>query len=273
MKTISWLVTVALALWLCPARASAQQESAAKVVAQSNNPLSDLIGFNVNEYYAPSLYASDAVSNVMNLQGVLIPTHRFLRLSHLVRATLPVATVPSTPTSYASGLGDFVIQDAFKFSKEDAKTQFGIGPLLVIPTATDDALGAGKWQAGAAFVLVHLIDGGSVLGVTGTWQTDFAGDKDRPPTNLATVQTDMALAMGTSGWYISSSPISTFDFENDRYLIPFSLGVGKVFMTGKTIVNVTAEPQITVYHKGEQQPTTQLFLGLTLQRKRVPKSG
>jgi hypothetical protein len=49
--------------------------------------------------------------------------------------------------------------------------------------------------------------------------------------------------------------------------------VGKVFMTGKTIVNVTAEPQITVYHKGEQQPTTQLFLGLTLQRKRVPKSG
>jgi hypothetical protein len=45
-------------------------------------------------------------------------------------------------------------------------------------------------------------------------------------------------------------------------------------MVGKTIVNVTMEPQFTVYHKGEQQPTVQLFFGLTLQRKRgfTPKT-
>jgi hypothetical protein len=64
------------------------------------------------------------------------------------------------------------------------------------------------------------------------------------------------------------------DETSGEGLVPFSLGFGKVFMVGKTIVNVTMEPQFTVYHKGEQQPTVQLFFGLTLQRKRgfTPKT-
>jgi hypothetical protein len=247
-------------------------ESAARVIAESNNPLSNLEGINFNEYYAPALYDSDGIQNVLNAQYVLIPVRRHYRLHHLIRATLPIVTAPDGPTAYASGLGDFTLQDAFKFSKENATTEWGVGPLIVMPTATSDALGAGKWQAGVAGVVVRLLSGGSVTGAAVTWQTDFAGDSSRPGTNFATVQPMIALAIGASGFYISSSPICTFDFENQRYLVPFSLGFGKVFMVGRTIVNVTAEPQITVYHKGEQQPAFQAFLGLTLQRKRMPKS-
>ncbi len=90
----------------------------------------------------------------------------------------------------------------------------------------------------------------------------------RPNTNLATFQPGIALALGQSGFYISSSPIWTFDFENGRYLIPFSIGIGKVMKIGKTIVNVTAEPQFTIFHEGEQQPAVQFFVGLTLQWKK-----
>ncbi len=247
--------------------ATAQQETSAEVLAQSNNPLSDLVGVNFNEYYSTSLYDADAVANTFNIQGVYIPVRRHMHLYHLVRATLPVATVPTGSSSYDSGIGDLTVQDAFKIGHERAKTEFGIGPLLVMPTASSASLGAGKWQAGAAFVVIRLLAGGSVLGGLVTWQTDFAGDSDRPGTNLATFQPTIALAMGQSGFYISSTPIWTFDFENSRYLVPFSLGFGKVFTVGKTIVNVTMEPQFTIYHKGEQQPTLQLFFGLTLQRK------
>ena len=257
----------ALVLGLAVA-ASAQEHPSAEAMAQSNNPLSDLTAFNVNEYYATSLYDSDAVGNLLNLQGALIPVRRHMHLYHIIRATLPIQTVPDTATSYSSGIGDFSIQDAFKFSKPGARTEWGIGPLLVMPTASSDALGAGKWQAGAAVVVVRLLPGGSIAGGVATWQTDFAGDSTRPGTNLATFQPDVALAVGTTGYYVSSSPIWTFDFENDRYLIPFSLGVGRVFLVGGTIINVTMEPQVTVYHKGEQQPTMQLFFGLTLQWKR-----
>jgi hypothetical protein len=269
---VAWSACGLAALLLASASgASAQQHPSAEVVAQSNNPLSDLTAFNVNEYYASGLYDADAVGNVLNMQGVLIPARRHMRLYHIVRATLPIETVPVNSTSYSSGLGDFAIQDAFKFSKPGAKTEWGLGPLLVMPTATSDALGAGKWQAGGAVVVMRLLPGGSVAGGVATWQTDFAGDSDRPGTNLATFQPAVALAVGETGFYVSSSPIWTFDFENDRYLVPFSLGVGRVFLVGGTIVNVTVEPQVTVYHKGEQQPTMQLFFGLTLQWKRGEK--
>jgi hypothetical protein len=250
--------------------AVAQQHTTSDVVAASNNPLADLTGFNANEYYASGLYDSNDVTSVLNLQAVI--TGPFGGLFHLLRATLPVLTVPASLTSYASGTGDLVIQDAFKFSGERAKTEWGVGPLIVMPTATDDLLGAGKWQAGASFIIIRLLEGGSIVGGLLTWQTDFAGNKDRPGTNVGTFQPEIALALGTSGFYVSSSPIWTFDFENNRYLVPFSLGFGKVLELDKTIVNVTFEPQVTVYHKGEQQPSVQLFFGLTLQWRRGSKS-
>jgi len=266
-----------LCLLLVAGRVMAQQpgeihpDSVANIVAQSNNPLAPLSGVNVNEYYASSLYGSDAVANTLNLQTVLIPRQRHFKLYHLLRTTLPVLTVPDGQGSYASGLGDLVIQDAFRFSKDGAKTEWGVGPLLVLPTATADQLGAGKWQAGAAIIVVRTLAGGSVVGFDATWQASFAGSDDRPNTNQATFQPTIALAIGRSGFYISSSPIWVLDFQNDQYLIPFSLGAGKVFMAGKTIVNVTMEPQVTVYHWGEGLPAFQLFLGLSLQRRKTPK--
>jgi hypothetical protein len=169
---------VALALLVFPvSRATAQENSqektpnAAQVLADSNNPLSDLVGVNFNEYYASGLYDADAVANTFNMQGVVIPVRRHAHLFHLVRATLPLETVPSTSGTYESGSGDLAIQDAFKFSHEEAKTEFGIGPLLVMPTASSAALGAGKWQAGVGAVIVRLLEGGSVLGGLFTWQT------------------------------------------------------------------------------------------------------
>ena len=55
------LAPALVAAWAAVATAQPQHptmhdaESAAKVIAQSNNPLSDLEGINFNEYYAPAL--------------------------------------------------------------------------------------------------------------------------------------------------------------------------------------------------------------------------
>ena len=255
-------------LVLLPSRVKAQEETPAEIVAQSNNPLAPLSGINFNEYYAPNLYDAPGVANTFNIQGVLIPLRRHFDLFHIVRVTLPVATVPGDSGLSKSGLGDLVIQDAFRVSRMSARTQFGVGPLLVLPTATATALGAGKWQAGVAAVVVFVLPGGSVVEGLVTWQISFAGDASRPNTNLATFQPGIALALGQSGFYISSSPIWTFDFENGNYLIPFSIGIGKVMKISKTIVNVTAEPQFTIFHEGAQQPAVQFFVGLTLQWKK-----
>ena len=267
------LIRGLLTLLLCTGIATFAhaQEPSAGAISDSNNPLSDLIGIDFNNYFVASLYGLEASANVMNIQGVFVPIRPHYRLNHIVRATVPVVTTPVSADVYQSGFSDFNIFDALKFSKPGAKTEFGVGPMLVIPTASDDALGAGKWQLGVAGVIIRLMEGGSVAGALITWQTDIAGDADRQGTNLLTFQPNLALAIGRSGFYFSSSPIWTFDLENDNYLIPFSVGFGKVLTAGGAIVNVSAESQFSIYHHGEPQPSLQIFAAMAVQWKREPK--
>ncbi|WP_311044075.1 MULTISPECIES: hypothetical protein [unclassified Rhizobium] len=52
-----------------------------------------------------------------------------------------------------TGLGDLTLMCIFILPKKGELT-FGVGPLIVLPTATDDFLGGGMLQVGAAGVAV-----------------------------------------------------------------------------------------------------------------------
>jgi hypothetical protein len=278
---------------------SAEASSIAKDVANSNNPLASLNAINLQDYYDPSLYSiPNSVGNTMMLRGAIVSGRQ------IIRATLPIATLPSgyevydllpppnpndtesldripptpaltSPTpvvslQYASGLGDFNIFDMIKLNSDSAPTQYALGPLFVAPTATDKALGSGKWQAGAAAAAIHPLAMGSMLGVLVTWQHSFAGQQARPHTNLFTCQPVGTFSIG-GGYYIRSSGVLTFDAANGRYLIPLGVGVGKVFKAGRAIANAFIEPQFSVYHQGIGQPTIQLYAGINLQWSKKSK--
>jgi hypothetical protein len=234
-------------------------------MAKANNPLADMNALNFHDYWAAAIRGvPDDYSNTLNLRSVMVAGR------HIVRATVPFSTVPLGGGLYASGLGDISIFDAIKLTREGAKTDIAVGPLLVIPSATDDALGQGKWQAGGAVVAIHPLAGGSLLGALVTYQTDFAGDEDRADTSILAAQPILTLSMG-GGYYFRSSPVWVFDLENDRVLMPFGIGIGRVFKGAGGIVNAFVEPQFSVYSKGEGQPAFQLFMGLNLQWAKKPK--
>lgn len=236
-----------------PAGVSAEQ------VAKANNPLADLNALNFHNYYDPSLYGvPNAQADNMYLRPVMVAGRQ------IIRATLPIATVPVGQGQYASGLGDFSVFDAIKLTPEGATTDFAVGPLLVAPTATNSALGQGKWQAGVAAVTVRSIPGGNILGGLLTWQHSFAGEKDRPDAHLATMQPFAILSIG-GGYYVRSTAIMVFDVQKNSTLIPAGLGFGKVFKVGNAMVNAFVEPQFTVYYSGSGLPSFQLFTGLNLQ--------
>jgi hypothetical protein len=240
-------------------RTGAGHAQSAEEVAKANNPLADLNAFNFQNYYSTSLYGlSGETANTMNLRPVVVAGR------HIVRATLPIQTTPVGEGTYYSGLGDFSIFDAIKLTEMGSPTDFGVGPLLVAPTATNSALGAGKWQAGAAAVAIHPLAGGSLVGMLTTWQHSFAGDDDRQSAHIATLQPIGTFSIG-SGFYVRSSAVWVYDFQNDKYLVPFGLGFGKVFRIGSAVANGFVEPQFTTYHKGAGLPAFQLFVGLNLQ--------
>jgi len=237
----------------------------AEQLSKANNPLADMNALNFQNYYVPTLYGvPDANSNTLNLRPVIVSGRQ------IIRATLPVSTVPTGNGQYRSGLGDFSIFDAIKLTPEGSMTDFAVGPLLVAPSATNTALGAGKWQAGAAAVAIHPMPGGSLVGALVTWQHSFAGNVDRPSTHVATAQPIGTFGIG-GGYYVRSAPLCIFDFENNRYLIPVGLGFGKVFKVNNAVANAFIEPQFSVYHKGAGLPSFQLFMGLNLQWAKKPK--
>jgi hypothetical protein len=227
----------------------------------ANNPLTPTVTANLQDQWAPQLYDSDNSTNALLLRGVL--PHLFGGVPQILRATLPIATAPSTSGSgNTTGLGDLNLFDLALFKEQGLV--LGIGPQLTLPTASDQALGTGKWQAGLAAVAIAPQAWG-LLGGLVTWQHSFAGESDRPTQNNLTVQPFFIYNL-PQGVYLRSTAIWTFDLARNNYVIPIGAGVGKVFaQSDGTTINVFAEPQWTVIHHGAGQPKFQLFAGVNFQ--------
>ena len=241
-----------------PAPITGHEVSAADI-GKANNPLADMNALDFQNYYVPSMYGVPNVnSNTMDLRGVIVSGRQ------IIRATLPFQSTPVGQEQNKSGLGDFSVFDAIVLTPKTSETQFAVGPLLTAPTATNTALGQGKWQLGAAAVAIHPLAAGSIVGALVTWQHSVAGDQDRPTAHASTLQPLAIFSIG-GGYYYASRATMVFDFYNDRYLVPIGTGVGKVFKVGHTVMNAWVEPQFTVYHKGQGLPSFQLFMGINLQ--------
>jgi hypothetical protein len=237
---------------------AAQGKLSAEDMAKANNPLADMKMFNLQNYYIPKLYGVDnEVANTFWIRAAA-PLGRWL-----TRASLPLSTVPTGQTDPQSGLGDFNIFSAYMVVQKPEKS-IGIGPLLVAPTASDDALGSGKWQAGAAAVAFAVPSPVIQLGGLVTWQASFAGDDDRADTSSLVAQPFGFWQLG-GGTYLRTAPIWFFNLKNGDYNVPFGLGIGKVLKTERVVYNIFIEPQFTVLHSGVGQPAFQIFTGLNMQ--------
>ena len=231
-------------------------EEQAKMLAQANNPLANMTAFNIQNYYYAELYGTDDSANTAWLRFVK-PFGRWL-----MRASLPIATAP-TPDSAdpVSGLGDLNVFLAYLLSDPSAPAQYGVGPLVAAPTATDDALGVDAWQVGAAAVYFNAESSQVQWGGLLTWQTSVSGDDDA---NVGAFQPFLMIQLG-EGTYLRSAPIWAFDFEHDTYNVPFGIGIGKVARVNRTVFNLFIEPQWTILHDGVGQPEFTLFAGINLQ--------
>jgi len=253
----NWVI---FALLLMTSAAQAQQ---AKDVNEANNPLTPKITINFQDYFIPSFIdvPGDPYANQFLLRG-LVPSDMF-GLPQLLRFTLPIATSPDVPSGYETGLGDLTLMDIFILPKHGDVT-FGAGPLLVLPTATDDSLGSGKWQIGGAGVAVAPQSWG-IIGGLATYQTSFAGNQNRDDVNLLTFEPVINVNL-KDNWYLRSSATWNFNLESGDGYIPVGLGIGKVVpLEGGITMNAFVEPQYTAWHDGPGAPRWQIFAGVNFQ--------
>ncbi len=247
---------------------NAQEKNAANETsasaAQANNPLANMTALSFQNYYFPKL-AESPEDAFMNTTWVRF-AKPIAKGKLLLRASMPFSTlgVPNVNgvVNTTSGLGDFNAFLSYNFIS-NATTTMGIGPSITAPTATDDLLGAGKWQGGFAFVAFVAKSPVFQFGGLITWQASFAGDADRQSTNLGAIQPFYFWQLG-KGTYLRGVPIWVLDFEKDAYSFPIALGIGKVVKMGSTVFNMYVEPQYSIYVKGTQ-PVFQVLTGINLQ--------
>ena len=261
---VSFRLLVAALFSICTATTSFADEpatGAAHPTNEANNPLTPKITLNVQDYYIPSFNHSDREANQLLLRG-LVPSDLF-GVPQLLRFTLPVlVTAPSSPSDYDNGIGDLTLMDLLVFPSSIGT--FGAGPLLVIPTAAEDTLGTGKWQAGVAGVYVAPQSWGLIGGLA-TYQQSFAGDSSRQRVQNATLQPILFYNL-PDAFYLRSSGTWTFDLENNSYYMPVGFGVGRVFpLSGGVTLNAYVEPQYSVFHDDSVGPRWQIFAGINLQ--------
>ncbi len=230
-------------------------------VNAANNPLTPKITVNLQDYFLPSL---NRLGNRQANQGLLrglVPSDAF-GVPQLIRFTLPIVTSPTFPSGSDTGLGDLTLFDLVVIPTKSVV--FGVGPLLVAPTATSRNTGAGKWQGGAAAVAVAPQSWGLLAGLV-TYQHSFAGDDSRPTAQIVTAQPIVTYNL-PDGFYLRSTGVMTFDLGNHTTVVPVGFGAGKVWSFGKgNTVNAFVEPQYSVIHSGVGVPVWQVFAGINFQ--------
>ena len=118
---------------------------------------------------------------------------------------------------------------------------WGAGPAFVIPAATNDVLGQGKFSIGPSFVALAQ-PGHWTLGafVNNVWSV--AGSGGRPVVNQMLLQYSINYNM-KEGWYTTIQPILAANWRANSgnvWTVPFGGGVGRIMKLGFQPVNLTA---------------------------------
>jgi hypothetical protein len=221
-----------------------------------NNPLTDLWSLTFQENY--SLISGDDIedtySNTFFFQPALpVPVGKDKDKIFIARPVFPLVRTPVVDPSqpgrverHESGFGDMQVFAMVGPAVEQGLVK-GVGATFVLPTASRDELGAGKWQAGPA--LLWLNAGKPwVYGVILQHWWSFAGDDDRSHVNRTELQYIFRHAF-EGGWSLGMGPNIVYDWTaepDDRLTLPIGLGITKTVRIGKMPVKFRFEPQYSI---------------------------
>ena len=135
-----------------------------------------------------------------------------------------------------SGLRDTT--EALYFSPKRTFNGFtlGVGPIFLLPTATDELPGAGKWGAGPTGVVVWQ-GGGWTVGILAGHNWSFAGDADRADVDETFLQPVLAYTTSRA-WTFTLQGENTYNWETGEWLAPVNFLVSKVVKVGGQPVSI-----------------------------------
>ncbi|HEX2815119.1 MAG TPA: hypothetical protein VHN39_01900 [Phenylobacterium sp.] len=261
---------VAGVLSAAPARADDDGDAAPLAPSgrtDPNNPTAPLVQVQIQDWYNTRLSGIDGQSNLVLIRPVL-PFAAFGSIpSEIARPAIPIITTPDGRTA----LGDISGLDLF-FVVDKPNLRIGIGPTVVLPTATYRRAGQGLWQAGPAAAVVYTGEKGLLLGLLVQNPISFAGPSDRGSASKLAVQPIIVKNL-QDGWFLRFDPVVSVDWTHQgATTIPLNIGIGRVFKLGQQRINAYIQPEWTVQRPRDAPQTPRFTLRFAVHLL-YPKTG
>lgn len=230
-------------------KAAAPAAGGGDLAAQATNPIAALWQIQIQDVVIGESIGADGPSNQLLVQPVI--PWKIGGMQQITRITVPLVWTPNFdgPIDSHTGLGDTAIINFSVFDVGEGG-QLGVGPSLVVPTASSDFTGQGKWQAGPAVLYFNASSPKFQWGVMAYQNWSFAsagGDEDRPEVSMLFLQPILVWHFG-NGWYLGYSDIPiSINWNNDGEIsVPVAFKLGAVGELGGQKVNCFIEPFYTL---------------------------
>lgn len=214
-----------------------------------SNPIASLISVPIQSNYDAGYGPNDGWRLTTNIQPV-IPISISEDWNLISRTILPVIAQDDIagPSGHQFGLGD-VVQSAFFSPKEPTSGGliWGVGPVLLLPTGTDDLLGAGKFGIGPTGVALTQRGPWTVGMLANHIWSVFGEDHmkvngvtiDRPDVSTTFMQPFLSYTT-PDAWTFSLNTETAYDWEAKEWSVPVNVVVSKLLRFGNQPVSVGA---------------------------------
>ena len=220
-------------------------KTAEDLAKKLSNPITSLISVPFQNNLDVGIGKFKGSRNTLNFQPV-IPIHLSSKLNLITRVVLPFVTQYNITKggSYQSGLSDVVASAFFSPAITNHGITWGVGPVFLLPVATDSLLASKKFGIGPTGVILGQIKGWTIGAlVNQIWSV--VGNKDRPDVNQMFVQPFVSYnwksgagvglnAEMTQNWRANTTSV---------FINPVILGVTKL---GKQTIQLVIGPRIQV---------------------------
>ena len=213
--------------------ATDDKAAAAELAKKLSNPVASLISVPIqNNFDFGGGPNGDGFQYKVNIQPV-VPISLNETWNLISRTIIPVVYQEKIiGTSSQSGLSD-TVQSLFFSPKAPTSGGWiwGVGPVLLLPTATDDLLGTEKWGAGPTAVLLKQQNGWT-YGVLANHIWSYAGESSRADVNATFLQPFLTFTTPKQTTFTINTE-STYDWASSQWTVPLNASVAQLVKLGK----------------------------------------